>query len=76
MERGGTTIEKLIQKPVEQAEAEEHLAAFAPAGDKQVNGASVEKHFVADVKVVHDHVKEDRRWSVSGRIPGSEPSGQ
>ncbi len=63
MEQGGTTIDNLILKAVKQAEADEgeQIAVFAQAGGKQVNGKSVERHFVADVRIIHDHVKENRR---------------
>jgi hypothetical protein len=74
MEQGGTTIEKVILDAVQQAEADagEQVAAFAQAGKKKVNAKSVAKHFVADVRVVHDHVKEERKLRVSGLVPGSE----
>lgn len=69
MELGHTTIKDVILAAVEEAEADgEHLAAFATADNKKVNAKSVAKHFVADVDVVHDHVKEQRTLSVSGLI--------
>jgi len=76
MEQGGTTIEKVIRDAVEQAEVDagEQMAAFAQAANKKVNAKSAAKHFVADVRVVHDHVKEERKLRVSdlkaSRSPG------
>ncbi len=77
MQRGGTTIRALILEAVKEAEADagEGLATFAQAGAKKVNAGSAGKHFVADVKVVHDHVKEERKLSASRLIRSSEPSG-
>jgi|SRR5579859_2676434 len=76
MERDHTTIGDVILEAAEEAEADagEHLA-FAPEGDKKVNAKSVAKHFVADVRVHHDHVKEQRTLGVSRLIRSSEPSG-
>ena len=65
MEQDHTTVWNVILDAVREAGADakasgEHLAAVAPSSEKKVNAKEVAKHFVADVRVHHDHVKEQK----------------